>query len=142
MEDNAILIERISKILGRNVKHERMVTAVEALADKVDELNVEIEEKSDITRYVEESYETAKSKGWYEDASISTKLALIHAEVSEALEADRSGESKERVGEELADICIRVFSLSGYLDIDLHKAIRNKMDYNKTRPYKHGGKKY
>jgi NTP pyrophosphatase (non-canonical NTP hydrolase) len=142
VEENA-LVQRVSKILGRNVQHELIVNTVDALADKVDELNQQLQDRSDVIRYVEEAYETAKSKGWYSGTTeIGTKLALIHAEVTEALEADRRGEGKERIAEEFADICIRVFSLSGHLNVDLHKAIRKKMDYNKTRPYKHGGKKY
>jgi NTP pyrophosphatase (non-canonical NTP hydrolase) len=141
MNEN-VLVERVSKILGHNVQHERLITTVEALADKVEELNKQLEGKSDITLYVQEAYETAKSKGWHDEPTeTGTKLALIHAEVSEALEADRKGD-KENFAEELADVCIRIFDLCGSKGIDLHKAIRSKMDYNKTRAYKHGGKKY
>ena len=42
---------------------------------------------------------------------------------------------------ELADIVIRVFELAGSTDVDLTEAIARKMEYNATRPYKHGGKK-
>ncbi len=41
---------------------------------------------------------------------------------------------------ELADIVIRVFDMCGHYGIDLESAIREKMEYNKKRPYKHGGK--
>jgi NTP pyrophosphatase (non-canonical NTP hydrolase) len=68
-------------------------------------------------------------------------LALIHSEVSEALEADRKG-NYENFVEELADVCIRVFDLCGAKDIDLETAISKKMQYNRTRSYKHGGKAY
>jgi NTP pyrophosphatase (non-canonical NTP hydrolase) len=70
-----------------------------------------------------------------------TMLALIHSEVSEALEADRKGDV-ENFKEELADVCIRIFDLCGLKGIDLEKAITKKMDYNKSRTYKHGGKAY
>lgn len=89
-----------------------------------------------------EAYETAVSKGWHdEERETGTMLALIHSEVSEALEADRKGDS-ENFAEELADVCIRVFDLCGLMDIDLEQAILTKMAKNKNRAHKHGGKAY
>jgi NTP pyrophosphatase (non-canonical NTP hydrolase) len=41
----------------------------------------------------------------------------------------------------LADACIRIFDTCGYLGIDIEAAILAKMERNKQRPYKHGGKK-
>ena len=41
---------------------------------------------------------------------------------------------------EFADLCIRVFDTCGQYGIDLEKAIKEKMDFNKTRPHKHGKK--
>lgn len=89
-----------------------------------------------------EAYQTAKSKGWHDDErETGTLIALIHSEVSEALEADRIGDQEGFV-EELADVCIRVFDLCGSRGIDLEKAIKLKMEKNKGRSYKHGGKNY
>jgi NTP pyrophosphatase (non-canonical NTP hydrolase) len=89
-----------------------------------------------------EAYMTAKSKGWHDEPSeMGTMLALIHSEVSEALEADRKG-NPEHFAEELADVCIRIFDLCGLKNIDLESAISKKMEFNKTRTYKHGGKAY
>ncbi|MDC6267739.1 MazG nucleotide pyrophosphohydrolase domain-containing protein [Lysinibacillus fusiformis] len=89
-----------------------------------------------------EAHKTAIQKGWYdEQRETGTILALVHSEVSEALEADRKGES-QKFQEELADVCIRVFDLAGSKGIDLESIIMAKMAYNKTRPYKHGGKLY
>lgn len=89
-----------------------------------------------------QAHETAKSKGWYDEKrETGTKLALIHSEVSEALEADRDG-NKEKFSEELADVCIRIFDLCGYEGIDLEGAILKKMIKNINRPHKHGGKAY
>lgn len=69
------------------------------------------------------------------------KLCLIHSEVSEALEAYRKSHPEKMiadVGEELADVCIRVFDLCGALHIDLGKAIVEKMAKNRARPRMHG----
>jgi hypothetical protein len=42
---------------------------------------------------------------------------------------------------ELADIIIRVLHFSGKHGIDIERAVYEKMAYNRTRPFKHGGKK-
>lgn len=96
-----------------------------------------------ITELCNEAYKTAISKGWHDEPrDHPTALALIHAEVSEALEADRRKEGIERYTEELADICIRTFDHAGELGLDLEKAILEKMEKNKHRSYKHGNKAY
>jgi NTP pyrophosphatase (non-canonical NTP hydrolase) len=95
-----------------------------------------------INNLCKEAYLIAKSKGWHDEPrEMGTTLALIHSEVSEALEAERKGNA-ENFAEELADVCIRVFDLCGSKGIDLETAISKKMEYNKTRSYKHGGKAY
>ena len=95
-----------------------------------------------INALCKDAYETAVSKGWHdEERETGTLLALIHSEVSEALEADRKGD-EENFAEELADVCIRIFDLCGLKNIDLEDAIFLKMNRNKGRSYKHGGKLY
>jgi NTP pyrophosphatase (non-canonical NTP hydrolase) len=46
----------------------------------------------------------------------------------------------EGFGVELADIIIRVFDLAEFLGINLPDLIHQKMVYNDSRSYKHGGK--
>lgn len=88
------------------------------------------------------AFETATAKGWHDEKrETGTLLALIHSEVSEALEADRKGDT-ENFSEELADVCIRIFDLCGSKNIDLEGAIEKKMEKNKGRSYRHGGKAY
>ncbi len=95
-----------------------------------------------INQLCEQAFETAKSKGWHDEPrETGTLLALIHSEVSEALEADRKGDH-DNFAEELADVCIRIFDLCGLMNIDLEKIISEKMERNKSRSYKHGGKAY
>lgn len=110
----------------------------------------------DIRSLVKECYTTALAHGWWEGyvdrkKTIPEKLALIHSEVSEALEDYRNGDMAEayhgHTGKplgfpsELADIVIRVADLAGALGIDLEKAVVEKMAYNEKRPYRHGGKR-
>ena len=110
---------------------------------------------SDITinALISESFQNAKDKGWWDqELNIGEKLALIHSEISEALEEYRShGEQKQYVREsdnkpegfvfELADTVIRIADLCGGLNLDLEKALHTKMIFNRTRPYRHGNKK-
>lgn len=79
-------------------------------------------------------------KDWGEDYKVPTVLALITSEVSEALEGFRNND-KENFKEELADIIIRVLDCSGGLNIDIEKEIENKLEKNRERSHKHGGKR-
>ena len=68
-----------------------------------------------------------------------SKLALIVEEVGEVVSAVRHmGQDQDNTGEELADICIRVFDLAVALDINLEQEIVNKMSVNEKRPMLHG----
>lgn len=84
-------------------------------------------------------WEVIRPNQWENPDKIPCKLALIHSEVSEALEAFRNGDS-ENFKEELADIIIRTISLADGLEIDLDTAVLDKVEKNRARAYKHGGK--
>lgn len=104
-----------------------------------------------IEELVDDSYTRSVRKGWYDNGSppIPERLALIHSEVSEALESHRNNEpflwfrddgKPEGIAAELADVYIRIADMCGQLGIDLEEAIRLKAAYNETRPHRHGGK--
>lgn len=98
---------------------------------------------STVKKFVEESHKVAKEKGWWDAERNDAELvALMHSELSEALEAMRNHGEKEEIAEELADCCIRIFDFCGARRIDLQKAIVKKINKNRLRPYRHGNKKF
>jgi NTP pyrophosphatase (non-canonical NTP hydrolase) len=103
-----------------------------------------------IVELINQSYETAKAKGWWElpDFNVGEKIALMHSELSEALECIRNREpdmqivngKPEGMTVELADVIIRICDLAGHMNLPLEEALRVKLAYNLTRPYRHGNK--
>lgn len=98
-----------------------------------------------------EVHETAKSKGWWEeDRNKGELIALMHSELSEALEALRKGEDFRDdkipnflgVEAELADVVIRIMDASERNGWRVAEAIIAKTEMNKSRSYKHGNKKF
>lgn len=111
-------------------------------------------------------HENAKDKGWWDDERMFPEIAaLIHCEVSEAMEEYRNGHKPtevyakhsatdsvpcsppcapglkpEGIPIELADVIIRILDYCGKTGIDIDDAIQRKIAYNKTRPHRHGGK--
>jgi NTP pyrophosphatase (non-canonical NTP hydrolase) len=92
------------------------------------------------------AHKTATDKGWHdEEHSGAHYIGLMHGELSEALEYMRDPElpcdhlpDKDPVAVELADCIIRIFDYCGEKNLNLESAIIKKMQYNETRPHKHG----
>ena len=118
-----------------------------------------------LSEWQKEIGEWGKRKGWDMSKCVSTdpevkrdfvmhKLALVHTEVSEAVECVRDdayattieedksgGRSKpEGMASELADTVIRILHICEAMGIDLNHEIELKMAYNQKRPYMHGRK--
>lgn len=101
-----------------------------------------------ISNLQKRAHETAKDKGWWEkERNKGELIALMHSELSEALEALRHPDRKDDhlphldpVGVELADTVIRIADYCGAFGIDLEECILDKLEYNENRPYRHGGK--
>lgn len=85
------------------------------------------------------------------------QMALIHSEISEALEHYRKGASPidilwevdphsgirnkpDGIPIELGDVIIRVLGVVGYYGIDIDTAIAEKIAFNRNRPFLHGNK--
>ncbi|GHU66537.1 hypothetical protein FACS1894184_04760 [Clostridia bacterium] len=144
-----------------------------------------IESNAPLNALAAEIHQTAIDHGWWDaPRGFPEVVALIHSELSEALEEHRAGRPNlwhvcevfckagkaintcgiddnncpradkpddsdrccmreykpEGVAVELADAIIRILDYCAYVGIDIDSVVREKMEYNKSRPYRHGGK--
>ena len=85
-------------------------------------------------------HEIAKSKGfWDQERNDGELIALMHSELSEALEVLRYPDhAEEPIETELADCIIRILDFCAARDLDIEKAIERKIEKNKGRKWKHG----
>jgi NTP pyrophosphatase (non-canonical NTP hydrolase) len=72
----------------------------------------------------------------YKNLFICQQLLLVISELGEATEGLRQGNTVN-FREEIADAVIRLFDLSGFLQMDLEYEIKKKMAVNKRRPNLH-----
>ena len=99
-----------------------------------------------------EIWELMESKGWHEtDSGPLANHMLIVSEIAEATESVRHGEPDEWIDDkgkpqgeavELADAVHRILDYFATKGWDLEAVLRRKLEFNKTRPYRHGGLKY
>lgn len=116
-----------------------------------------------IEELIADAHQTAVEKGWWDEPrSFGDCIALVHSELSEAIEEyrgmadhreislidheyskDNAGGPAKPVGVavELADAVIRIADLCGRHGIPLAEALKEKLAYNKSRPHRHGGKR-
>ena len=93
-------------------------------------------------------HETAIEKGFWNNPKnfdvFGNKLALVHSEVTEVLEAIRKNKGSEEIVEEMVDILIRTLDLyasmrnAGFVTHSLDEILFKKMEINKARPALHG----
>lgn len=93
-------------------------------------------------------HESAKEKGFwdgeYTNDKVGNKLALVHSEVTEILEAIRKSHGSEKIVEEMADVIIRLLDIYAAMRNEeevlhsLDEVLEAKINKNKERPRLHG----
>lgn len=104
-------------------------------AYKMNKINIE-----DLTRKMNEF---VASKGWYSENStrpqtpqnIAISLSLESAEILEHFQWTDKIKDREGLASELADTALYLLQLASVSNIDLEKAILDKLEYNKTREW-------
>ena len=107
----------------------------------------------DLDELSNEFHDTAVKKGFWDNYEVApveficTKLALIHSEVTEVLEAIRKDKGETEIMAEFADILIRTMDLYAGMnerwfvgDMSLQDAVTRKTEMNISRPKLHGNK--
>lgn len=137
-----------------------------ALIDLANKRLKAITEEQPFKRLMLDIADVNRANGWVtNDRSFGDDIALIHSEASEAYEEYRAGHKPgdryysddtftttnarnadgvlrkpEGVPSELADVIIRVLDTCYRNDIDIDAVLAEKLEHNRTRGHRHGGK--
>lgn len=97
----------------------------------------------DIKQLTDEMNRLVRSKGWYEADSkrpqtprnLAISLSVEAAEILEHFQFQEHAKDKDELAGELADVALYLLQLASVNEIDLEKAILDKIEVNKTREW-------
>jgi NTP pyrophosphatase (non-canonical NTP hydrolase) len=97
----------------------------------------------DIKELTEEMNSLVRSKGWYDTDSkrpqtprnLAISLAVEAAEILEHFQFREQAKDKQQLADELADVGLYLLQLAYVTQIDLEKAILDKIEINKARTW-------
>jgi NTP pyrophosphatase (non-canonical NTP hydrolase) len=101
----------------------------------------------DIKELTEEMNNFVRSKGWYAENSkrpqtprnLAISLALEAAEILEHFQFRETPKDKKELADELADVALYLLQLASVSEIDLEKAVLDKIEINQTREWDDNG---
>jgi NTP pyrophosphatase (non-canonical NTP hydrolase) len=102
-----------------------------------------VETVMDIKQLTEEMHRLVRSKGWYDPDSkrpqtprnLAISLSVEAAEILEHFQFQETAKDKKELASELADVALYLLQLASVSDIDLEKAILDKIEINKRREW-------
>jgi len=153
-DEGHIFNEHGESIDSEDLEYSEIPQVAEIITENHLDMLIE-EDNLEINELIKISHEAAKEKGWWdEEKSFPELIMLIVTEAAEAVEEFRNGynpnetyynvekpKKPEGIPSELADMVIRIADVCGRYGIDLEAIIREKLEYNKSRAYKHGNKR-
>jgi NTP pyrophosphatase (non-canonical NTP hydrolase) len=97
----------------------------------------------DIQELTDRMNDLVRSKGWYDPDSkrpqtprnLAISLALEAAEILEHFQFRENPRDRKELADELADVALYLLQLAFVTDIDLEKAILDKIEINRTREW-------
>jgi NTP pyrophosphatase (non-canonical NTP hydrolase) len=109
----------------------------------VDQTQDKVVTVMDIKELTDRMHDLVRSKGWYAEDSkrpqtprnLAISLSVEAAEILEHFQFHENAEDKEELAGELADVALYLLQLASITEIDLEKAILDKIEINKTREW-------
>lgn len=146
--DVSMTEEEFSKMMQPFSEDDDGLFSCSSIVIEAPEDPVSINDKSSFNEIADRLRDTHVLKGWDTfDNNFLGNIALVHSELSEAVEEFREGNAQvyyakdgkpEGVAVELVDAMIRIINILYAMDVDIPMIIDHKNRYNRTRPMLHG----